>query len=52
MLRLKWFAAITLAALIAGAGAAAAESVQISINKVNQKMTVTVDGIQKYIWLV
>ena len=53
MLRLKWwFAAIFLAALISGAGAAAAASVQISINKVSQKMTVTVDGVEKYVWLV
>ena len=34
------------------AGAAAAASVQISINKVSQKMTVTVDGVEKYVWLV
>jgi lipoprotein-anchoring transpeptidase ErfK/SrfK len=52
MLRLRWFAVIILAALLSGAGAAAAESVQISINKVSQKMTVAVDGIQKYVWLV
>ena len=52
MLRLKWFAVIILTALISGAGAAAAESVQISINKVNQKMTVAIDGVQKYVWLV
>jgi hypothetical protein len=52
MLRLKWFAVIILAALISGAGAAAAESVQISINKASQKMTVTVDGVNKYVWLV
>jgi lipoprotein-anchoring transpeptidase ErfK/SrfK len=52
MLRLRWFAAIFLAALTYGAGAAAAASVQISINKISQKMTVTVDGVQKYVWLV
>jgi hypothetical protein len=52
MLRLRWFAVILLAALISGAGAVAAESVQISINKVSQKMTVTVGGVQKYVWLV
>ena len=53
MLRLKWlFAAIFLAALISGTGFAAAASVQISINKVSQKMTVTVDGVEKYVWLV
>jgi hypothetical protein len=33
MLRSKWFVAIILTALISGAGAAAAESVQISINR-------------------
>jgi hypothetical protein len=52
MLRLGWSAAIILAALIYGAGAAAAASVQISINRVSQKMTVSVDGVQKYVWLV
>src|SRR5262245_40003071 len=52
MLRLNWFAAIILTALISGAGAAAAASVQISINKVSQKMTVTFDGVEKYVWLV
>ena len=41
------------AALAVGeAGAAAAASVQISINKVSQKMTVTIDGVEKYVWLV
>ncbi len=52
MLRLGWSAAIILAALIYGVGAAAAASVQISINRVSQKMTVSVDGVQKYVWLV
>src|SRR5262245_45635437 len=52
MLRLRWFAGILLAALISGAGAVAAESVEISINKVSQKMTVTIGGVQKYVWLV
>ena len=52
MLRSKWFVAIILTALISGAGAAAAESVQISINKMDQKMTVAIDGVQKYVWLV
>ena len=51
-MRLRWFAAIILAALISGAGAAAAASVQISINKVSQKMTSTVGGVEKYVWLV
>ena len=49
---LRWFAAIILAAFICGAGAAEAASVQISINKISQKMTVSVDGVQKYQWLV
>ena len=50
--RLRWFAAIILAALMFGAGPAAATNVQISINKLNQKMTVSVDGNEKYVWLV
>jgi lipoprotein-anchoring transpeptidase ErfK/SrfK len=52
MWRLRWFAAIILAALISGAGAAAAASLQISINTVSQKMTVTIDGVQKHVWPV
>jgi hypothetical protein len=52
MWRLRCFAAIVLAALISWAGAAAAANVQISINKISQKMTVTVDGSEKYVWLV
>jgi lipoprotein-anchoring transpeptidase ErfK/SrfK len=52
MVRLRWFAAIILAALIFGAGPAAAASVQISINKLSQKMTVSVDGTERYVWLI
>jgi L,D-transpeptidase catalytic domain len=52
MVRLRWFAAIILAAFMLGAGAAEAASVQISINKISQKMTVSVDGSEKYVWLV
>jgi lipoprotein-anchoring transpeptidase ErfK/SrfK len=52
MVRLGWFAAVILAALMVGAGAAAAASVQISINKITQKMTVSVDGVERYVWLV
>ena len=52
MLCLKWFAAIILAALISGAAPAAAAGVEISINKLSQKMTVTVGGVEKYVWLV
>jgi hypothetical protein len=52
MLCLRWFVAIVLAALISEAGTASAESVQVSINKLSQKMTVTVDGIRKHVWLV
>jgi hypothetical protein len=33
-------------------GAAAAASVQISINKLSQKMAVTIHGVEKYVWLV
>ena len=50
MLRLRWFAAIILVALLSGAAAAA--SVQISINKTSQRMTVTVDGVPRYVWMV
>src|SRR5262245_242039 len=52
MRRLRWFAAIILAMLLSGPAAASAASVLISINKVSQKMTVTVDGVEKYVWLV
>jgi len=52
MFRLSWFAVIILAALISTAGPAAAASVQISINKVSQRMTVTVNDVEKYLWLV
>ena len=52
MFRLRWFGAIILVALISGAGTAAVASVQISINKVSQRMTVMVNGVEKYVWLV
>jgi len=52
MLRMRWFATIVQIAVISGAGSAAAASVQISINKASQRMTVIVDGVQRYVWLV
>jgi lipoprotein-anchoring transpeptidase ErfK/SrfK len=52
MVRLRWFAAVIVAALMFGIGPATAANVQISINKLNQKMTVSVDGTEKYVWLV
>jgi hypothetical protein len=50
--RLGWFAAMILAALMIAAGPAGAANVQISINKLTQKMTVSVDGTERYVWLV
>ena len=50
MWRLSLLAEIILAELISGAGVAVAESVQILINKSSQKMTVLIEGVQKYVW--
>src|SRR4051812_36484486 len=46
-----WLAVATIG-LMLGAGIAHAEVVLISINKINQKMTVSVDGQQEYVWPV
>src|SRR5262245_27169181 len=48
----RWFPFILMAALMLGAGSAAAASVQISINKASQRMTVSINGVPKYVWLV
>src|SRR5437763_209328 len=45
-------AALMWTALVAGAGLASAQNILITINKASQKMTVQVDGQQKYVWLV
>src|SRR5262245_43481932 len=52
MFHARWFLVSLMAALMFGAGSAAAASVQISINKVSQRMTVSVNGVPKYTWLV
>jgi lipoprotein-anchoring transpeptidase ErfK/SrfK len=51
-MRLNFAAAVIWAALMAQAGIAPAQSILISINKISQKMTVSVDGQEKYVWLV
>jgi lipoprotein-anchoring transpeptidase ErfK/SrfK len=50
-MRFKTLAAAALA-LALSAGVAAASKVVVSISKVNQKMSVKVDGETKYVWLV
>ncbi len=47
-----WRGVIVASALALSSVAALAMKVDISINKVSQKMTVTVDGDQEYVWLV
>jgi lipoprotein-anchoring transpeptidase ErfK/SrfK len=51
-MRLKVMAAVFAAAMLTGSVAAQATSVVISISKISQKMTVTVDGEKKWFWLV
>lgn len=51
-MRLKLFLAVVLMALFTGAGAASAMKVVISVSKISQKMTVTVDGEKEYSWKV
>ena len=51
-MRLGLVAAVVWTALVAGAGLASAQNILITINKASQKMTVNVDGQQKYVWLV
>ncbi|MGH6820322.1 MAG: L,D-transpeptidase [Methylocella sp.] len=43
---------IALATFLLGAGVAQANLVVISINKVSQKMTVSIDGEREYVWPV
>src|SRR5262245_57601425 len=52
MFHARCFLFTFLATLMFGAGPAAAASVQISINKPSQRMTVSVNGVPKYVWLV
>ena len=51
-MRLRLVAFVLLIAFLAGTSAASATAVVISINKIGQKMTVTVDGVRKYVWPV
>jgi lipoprotein-anchoring transpeptidase ErfK/SrfK len=44
--------AVMLIGLALGSGGASASSLVITINKVSQKLTVTVDGDRKYVWPV
>ena len=44
--------AVLMAALLAGFGSVASAGLLININKATQRMTVTVDGVQKYVWPV
>src|SRR4051794_13667595 len=49
-MRFRFIVAVT--AFLLGAGIAHAELVVISINKISQKMTVSVDGREEYVWPV
>ena len=49
---MKWLGAIIVALAVAMPGAAFAKTVLITINKISQKMTVSVNGERKYVWLV
>jgi hypothetical protein len=51
-MRLGVFASLILVAVLWGLAPASAQKILISINKVSQKMTVSVDGEEKYVWLV
>ena len=50
-MRLRFLMALVLAFAV-GAGAAEAKLVIISINKISQKMTVTIDGDREFVWPV
>ena len=50
-MRFRFLAAAMMAFLL-GAGMAQAQLVVISINKISQKMTVSVDGEREYVWPV
>jgi lipoprotein-anchoring transpeptidase ErfK/SrfK len=43
-------ALVVMASFVVGAGAAQATKIVVLINKVNQKMTVSVDGAEEYSW--
>jgi L,D-transpeptidase catalytic domain len=47
-----WRGAVVIAALALSSVSALALKVDITVNKVSQKMTVLVDGQQEYVWLV
>ena len=51
-MRSSLVAAVIWAVLAVGTGAACAQSILVTINKASQKMTIQVDGQQKYVWLV
>lgn len=51
-MRLRLLTAVVIGASIFGASAASAMQVLVSISKVTQKMTVSVDDEKKYVWLV
>src|SRR5437764_6323080 len=51
-MRTSLVAAVIWAVLAVGTGTASAQSILVTINKASQKMTVQVDGQQKYVWLV
>lgn len=50
--RALWRGVLVASALALSSVAALAMKVDISVNKVSQKMVVTVDGSQEYVWLV
>jgi len=51
-MRFKLAIAVAMIICAASAGNAFAKSLLITINKSSQKMTVSVDGVEKYVWLV
>jgi len=51
-MRLQFGALMVVASLLLSAGAVHAASVIVSINKVSQKMTITVDGKREFVWPV
>ena len=51
-MRRGFLAIVIVAAYLAGAGLAQASKLVISISKISQKMTITVDGSQQFVWPV
>jgi L,D-transpeptidase catalytic domain len=51
-MRLSVLAAVVLAVLLAGADAASAQNILVTINKSTQKMVVQVDGERQFVWPV